>query len=234
MLSWSRPAKNCPSCRIAMDKGMNLGKVSFTDMLVAKNGIATEDFIHWSFHPGMLFQSDEKWWGDFGQRDFPHEGIDLCLYQTPGGGVRQLGAGTRIPVMHGGVVRALFKDYLGQAVILEHENVSGIDGKLLSVYAHTRPQAGIEPGVTVKAGDVIATIADTSRSKANILPHLHLSFGYPSAELVYEPFVWNSMRDPRQVALIDPLSFIDWPHQVLESNDQNFPRSVRPINGAVS
>ena len=83
-------------------------------------------------------------------------------------------------------------------------------------------------------GDIIATIADNSRSKANILPHLHISFGVPSPKLVYHPFVWNSMRDSRQVKLLDPLDLIDWPHAVLDFNDQNFPCKVRPKNGAVS
>ena len=117
--------------------------------------------------------------------------------------------------MHAGVVKALFTDYLGQAVIVEHAGAQGNTGKLLSVYAHTKPRSGIQPGVSVTQGDIIATIADTSRSKANILPHLHISFGVPFPALVYDPFVWNSMRDPRQVKLLDPLDFIDWPHTVL-------------------
>ena len=200
---------------------MGLEKTGYTGRFLKVNGIDPHDFVGWVFHPGMRFNSSDKWWGDLGRRDFPHEGVDLCLYQTPAGEVRRLGAGTRIPVMQNGVVRALFKDYLGQAVILEHENVTGVDGKLLSVYAHTYPREGIGPGVTVRAGDVIAAIADTRYSKANILPHLHLSIGYPLPELAYDPFVWNSMRNPRQVKLIDPLNIIDGPYRVLSASDSN-------------
>lgn len=203
-------------------------------MLIEANGLDPDDFRGWAFCPGMCFHSPDKWWGDYGRRDFPHEGIDLCLYQDADGQVRRLGENTRIPVMHAGLVKALFTDYLGQAVILEHKNVPGASGKLLSVYAHTKPLAGIEPGVTVKAGEVIATIADTSRSKAKILPHLHLSCGYPTPDLIYEPFVWNSMRDPRQVVLFDPLGAIDWPYRVLPATHQNLACRVRPRNGAVS
>ena len=185
-------------------------------MLLEANGLDPDDFQSWVFRPGMLFNSPDKWWGDHGPRDFPHEGLDFCLYKNRVGRLRQIAAGTRIPVMHAGVVRALFTDYLGQAVILEHADVLNGNEKLLAVYAHTKPEAGIRPGVFVKAGKIIATIADTSRSKAKILPHLHVSFGRPSPQLVYEPFVWNRMRDPRQVELLDPQSAVDWPCQVME------------------
>lgn len=70
--------------------------------------------------------------------------------------------------------------------------------------------------MTVKEGDIIATIADTSRSKANIIPHLHFSFGLPSPALCYEPFVWNVMRDADRVVLLNPFDAIDWPCQVLD------------------
>jgi murein DD-endopeptidase MepM/ murein hydrolase activator NlpD len=182
-------------------------KTPFTQMLVRANGIDPNAFCNLVFWPGMLFNSMDKWWGDYGRRDFPHEGVDVCLYQDTAGQIHRLGENARIPVMHAGVVRALFTDYLGQAVILEHDLPAG-PSRLLSVYAHTQPLAGIEPGVSVAAGDIIATIADTSRSKTDILPHLHLSFGTPSMKMVYEPFVWDSMRDPEQVALLDPLGVI--------------------------
>jgi hypothetical protein len=29
----------------------------------------------------MLFNSPDKWWGDHGLRDYPHEAIDMCLYR---------------------------------------------------------------------------------------------------------------------------------------------------------
>ena len=198
---------------------MSLKKTDFTEMLIEANGLDPDDFQSWVFWPGMLFNSPDKWWGDHGRRDFPHEGLDFCLYKNHVGRLQRIAERTRIPVMHAGLVRALFTDYLGQAVILEHENTPGRNGKLLSVYAHTKPETGIRPGVFVKAGDIIATIADTRRSKAKILPHLHVSFGHPSPDLVYEPFVWDSMRDPRQVELLNPQSAVDWPCQVLEFQD---------------
>lgn len=194
-------------------------KTRFTRMIIEANVLEPDNFRSWIFCPGMLFGSSDKWWGDHGIRDFPHEGIDLCLYADRTGRICRLDERTRIPVMQDGAVRAMFTDYLGQAIILEHEYERNETKKIISVYAHTKPQDGIRPGVTVKKGDIIATIADTSNSKAKILPHLHLSLGLPSPTLSYEPFVWNLMRDSDQVRLLDPHDAVDWAGRVLESDN---------------
>jgi len=194
-------------------------QTEFTEMLIEVNRFDPDDFKHWVFCPGMLFNSPDKWWGDHGRRDFPHEGIDFCFYRGGSGKMLRLDEKTRIPVMHNGVVRAVFTDYLGRAVVIEHQNTQADGGNLLSAYAHTRPLDGIEPGVALKAGDVVATIADTRHSKANILPHLHFSLGRPAPDLAYDPFVWNDMRNPESVVLLNPLGLIDWPSQVLNSQD---------------
>ncbi|MGD8703438.1 MAG: M23 family metallopeptidase [Desulfosarcina sp.] len=185
------------------------------------NGLHSSDLRGWVFNPGMLFNAPDKWWGDRGQRDFPHEGIDFCLYQDRAGLVHRVDRQTRIPVMHSGVIRSIFSDYLGQAVVVEHRDPYTGNRPFISIYAHTKPLDGIQPGVSVEEGDIIATIADTRRSKAGIFPHLHYSLGYPKATLPYESFVWNNMRDPHLIALLDPRGTIDRPclvmdHEVLE------------------
>ncbi len=194
---------------------MLVAKTRFTAMLIEANGIDPDGFQSWVFTPGMLFEAPDKWWGDYGRRDFPHEGIDFCLYRDAADNLRRLDESTRIPVMHAGRVRALFTDYLGQAVVIEHDPSAAIPEKAISIYAHTKPLDGILPGVDVMEGDIIACIADTGRSRTNILPHLHLSFGRPSPDIVYEPFVWNQMRDPSRVTLNNPQSLVDWPCEVL-------------------
>ncbi|MEE4111525.1 MAG: M23 family metallopeptidase [Desulfobacteraceae bacterium] len=199
---------------------MNLAKNRFAEMLVEANRIEAAAFKGWAFCPGMVFGSMDKWWGDHGQRDFPHEGVDFCLYEDRSGQVHRLDEKTRIPVMADGVVRAMFKDYLGQAVIVEHEDLQG-GGLYLSVYAHTRPREGLRPGNAVRAGDIIATVADTRHSKAKILPHLHLSIGHPSPDLAYENFVWNIMRDPGRVTLLNPMDAIDGPWRTLDTEDMD-------------
>lgn len=200
---------------------MNFLKTRFTELLVEANGFDSNDLNHWLFCPAMLFNSPDKWWGDHGRRDFPHEGLDFCLYEGRSGQSLRLDHHTRIPVIQDGVVRAMFVDYLGQAVIVEHRDARNDNRRYISVYAHTRPLAGIQPGVIVGKGDVIATIADTGQSKANILPHLHLSLGIPSAHLSYERFIWNRMRDSNRVALLNPVTIIEGRYRVLEPQDRD-------------
>jgi murein DD-endopeptidase MepM/ murein hydrolase activator NlpD len=195
---------------------MDFTENRFAEMVVEANGSGLKDFKHWLFCPAMLFNSPDKWWGDHGQRDFPHEGLDFCLYEGRSGEILRVDKNTRIPVMQDGVVRAIFTDYLGQAVVVEHRDARNNDRCCLSVYAHTKPMDGIQRGVFVEKGDVIATIADTSQSKANILPHLHLSLGIPSSLLSYDRFVWNRMRDPNLVSLIDPITIIDGHYMALD------------------
>ncbi len=195
---------------------MSLAKTRFTARLIEANGFDPHDFKCWVFSPGMRFNAPDKWWSGYGRRDFPHEGLDFCLFRDAAGQLRRLDEGTRIPVMHDGRVRAIFTDYLGRAIVIEHERIAGIPEQAISIYAHTTPRKGILPGVTVREGEIIASIADTAHSRTNILPHLHFTLGRPSPDIVYEPFVWNRMRDPNMVALIDPLSLIDGPCEELE------------------
>lgn len=189
----------------------------FTELMVEANASVLNAFKHWLFCPGMLFDSPGKWWGDHGRRDFPHEGLDFCLYQRQSGTIVRLDPDTRIPVIQDGLVRAVFADYLGRAVIVEHVDGRNDNRRWLSVYAHTAPLEGIAPGVVLKKGAVIATIADTSQSKAGIFPHLHVSLGLPSPRLCFDNFVWNRMRDPGLVALLDPLAIVEGHYKVLEN-----------------
>jgi murein DD-endopeptidase MepM/ murein hydrolase activator NlpD len=200
---------------------MVLAKTRFTAMLIEANGFDPDEFKCWVFSPGMLFDAPDKWWGDFGRRDFPHEGIDFCLYRDAAANLRRLDETTQIPVMHDGRVRALFTDYLGQAVVIEHDRISAIPEKTISIYAHMKPLDGIRPGVNVREGDIIAWIAGADHSKSNILPHLHFSFGRPSPDIDFEPFVWNQMRDPGRVTLINPQGLVDWPFERLDHKSQD-------------
>jgi murein DD-endopeptidase MepM/ murein hydrolase activator NlpD len=188
-------------------------------MLIEENAFDQSGFERWIFCRGMLFNSPDKWWGDHGRRDYPHEGIDLCLYKDRSGRIRQIDVNTRIPVIHDGVVKAMFKDYLGQAVVIEHENSGSNTARFISFYAHTKPRPAVEVGTIVKKGDIIATLADTSHSKSKIIPHLHLSLGIPSKSFSYDRFVWNTIRKPAMITLLDPLPVIDWPYQALDADN---------------
>ena len=196
-------------------KMVSLTKTRFTEMLIEENALEQSGFERWIFCSGMLFNSPDKWWGDHGRRDYPHEGIDFCLYGDRSQRTRRIDEKTRIPVMHDGVVKAMFTDYLGKAIIIEHENRAIEKGRFLSIYAHTKPQAGLQIGVSVEEGDVIATLADTGKSKSGIIPHLHFSLGLPSRHFSYDRFEWRTIRTPEKITLLDPLQVIDWPNQAL-------------------
>ena len=191
-------------------------KSRFTKMLIEKNELDQREFESWIFCQGMLFKSVDKWWGDHGRRDFPHEGIDLCMYIDHSGRIHRLDEKTLIPAMHDGVVKVMFKDYLGTTVVIEHENSVNDSGVFISLYAHTNPRSEIAVGVIVKEGDIIATFGDTRHSKSHIIPHLHFSLGKPSESFSYEGFVWNTIRKPEMITLLDPLSLIDWPYKALD------------------
>ncbi|UCD77885.1 MAG: M23 family metallopeptidase [Desulfobacterales bacterium] len=113
----------------------------------------------------------------------------------------------------------MFKDYPGQAVIIEHEDSGSDTGRFISLYAHTKPRPAVEVGTIVKEADIIATLAATENSKANILLHLHFSLGIPSESFSYEGFVWNTIRNPEMIILPDPLPLIDWPYQALKADN---------------
>ena len=210
---------------------MSLAQTRFTARILEANGYDPDDFKCWVFCPGMRFDAPDKWWGDFGRRDFPHEGLDFCLYRDAAHNLCRLDERTRIPVMHDGRVRALFKDYLGEAIVIEHETTAVLPEQTISIYAHTRPQDGIRPGVKVREGDIIASIAGTDGAKTNILAHLHFSFGRPSPDIDYDPFVWNQMRDPGLVTLIDPQSLVDWPCETVGLNCQDLVLKLRVDGG---
>jgi murein DD-endopeptidase MepM/ murein hydrolase activator NlpD len=200
-------------------KNLYLKKSRFSEMIIKENALDQSGFKDWIFCHGMLFNSPDKWWGDHGLRDYPHEGIDICLYIDHFNRIHRINEKTRIPVIQDGVVKAMFKDYLGEAIIVEHEHSGRDIGRFISFYAHTNPRSEIEKGRLLKEGDVIATFADTSNSKAKIKPHLHFSIGLPSELFSYDRFVWNTIRNPEMITLLDPLSVMDWPYQLLDAED---------------
>ncbi len=205
----------------SIEKNLNLPPSDYTQLLISANQPALKDLGLWVFHPGMTFNSTDKWWGDFRTREFPHEGIDFCLYQDRPGQMHRVSPEARIPAMGDGIIRAMFKDYLGKAIIVEHESDVLPHGKFLSVYAHTKPVDGFQPGEEIQKGDIIATIADTRHSKARILPHLHFSLAIPAPDLTYDDFFWNIMRDPARVTLLDPLELLKPAHHVPDKDGLN-------------
>ena len=98
-------------------------------LIDANEPLRQNGFKRWLFYPGMAFGSTQKWWGDFGIRDFPHEGIDFCLYEGEEGQIFHFNAGSAVPVVASGTIRAVFKDYLGHAIVVDHGPLARIEIK---------------------------------------------------------------------------------------------------------
>ncbi len=177
--------------------------------------MAANGFERWVFHPGMLFHSPDKWWGNRQKRSTPHEGLDLCLYKAAGGRIHCLNAKTRIPVLHDGVIVALVNDFLGKSVIVEHPYHDGAGRGFCSIYGHTDPPDDLQIGKSVKRGTILGTLADSSRSKSGIQPHLHISLGLTDKFISYARFDWETIGSWDKLTLLDPLNMLDGSYQVL-------------------
>jgi murein DD-endopeptidase MepM/ murein hydrolase activator NlpD len=196
-------------------KTPSLNNTRFTEFLIRKNALDPEGFNGWVFCPGMLFNSTDKWWGDQGKRNAPHEGLDLCFYQDREDTILRLGEHTKVPVIYDGMVVRIMDDFLGKSVIIEHLFSVGHNNRLCTIYGHTIPEDNLHAGNIVKAGDVIATLADPSTSKTNIFPHLHISLGWTAKEISYDGLDWGNIGAPNTLTLLDPLQVIDWHYLIL-------------------
>ena len=200
---------------VGFTKTPSLNNTRFTESLIRKNALDPGGFNRWVFCPGMLFNSTDKWWGDQGRRNTPHEGLDLCFYQDREDTIVRLDELTKVPVIYDGMVVRIIDDFLGKSLIIEHFFSDGHDNKLCTIYGHTIPADNLHVGKIVRAGDVIATLADPGTSKTNIFPHLHISLGWTSKEISYDGLDWGNIGAPNTVTLLDPLQVIDWHYLIL-------------------
>lgn len=193
----------------------SLKRTRFTEFLIHQNALEDDGFKEWVFCPGMLFNSTDKWWGDQGKRNKPHEGLDLCLYKDREDTILHLGERVMIPVIYDGRVVGIIEDFLGKSIIIEHSFPNGDHIRLCTIYGHTIPADNLLVGEIVKAGDVIASLADSSRSKTNILPHLHITLGEISRSISFDRLNWENIGAPNTLTLLDPLQIIDCQYIVL-------------------
>ena len=187
----------------------SLRNTRFTEFLIQKNALDKGGFKEWVFCPGMLFNSTDKWWGDQGKRDKPHEGLDLCLYKDRKDTILRLGEKAKVPAIYDGRVVRIVDDFLGKSVIVEHLFSVTDNDRLCTIYGHTIPEDHLRVGNIVKEGDVIATLADSTRSKTNIFPHLHISLGWASKAISYDRLDWENIGATNTLTLLDPLKVID-------------------------
>jgi murein DD-endopeptidase MepM/ murein hydrolase activator NlpD len=186
----------------------------FQERFVSLNNLAGKKFGEWLFYPAMLFGSREKWWGDMGLRDGPHEGLDICMYRTSVGDIRYLDAGTKVPLAFTGRIVRIIDDFLGKSVFVRHDE-TGSEGKwLYTVYGHIVPSDDVHPGVNLSGGDCIGTIAGSGNSGSTVRPHLHISVARIPDSLLISKLDWEIISGSDEITLIDPLDVVAIPYSV--------------------
>jgi hypothetical protein len=175
----------------------------------------------WLFCPGMVFQDAATWWGDrMGSRPRPHEGVDLLLYRDHEGRVCRLDQRVRIPVVSEGTVVGVIRDFLGRTVLVEHPVPGKADERRYTIYAHTRPLAGIAAGAEVNRGDLIATVAVPQPDRRfPMAAHLHLSVAWAARPISCDRLDWDAIAAQQDLALLDPLAAIGFRYQLLGEGD---------------
>ena len=199
-----------------MSLGCLLPRTRFNEYLVGHNNLGERGFENWIFHPGMLFNSTDRWWGNGGSRDNPHQGLDLCLYRDRNGEDCALDEKIKIPLIYDGEVVNIINDYNGKSIFLIHDTCDGKGNQLYSIYGHTEPYDGFAKGRILNEGDVIATIKDTREKKVDIMPHLHVSLAWVPKSLPDNKLNWKTISDPAIVTLLNPLEVIVCKYTVLK------------------
>ena len=195
----------------------------YLDQIARVNGLALENTgteassdeakITWLFYPGMLQDSRDKWWADFGLRHAMHEGIDICFYAS-NSRISALPPGTRVPAMFDGTLINVADDLLGQSMVVSYSSgfkppgfqPSGAKEKnLVLVYSHLEVDKGLTPGTRIYRDQVIARTFDTRIKNSKLLSHIHLSCmivpkGVPPLDMN-----WSLFPDRKQVEYINPV-----------------------------
>ncbi len=193
----------------------DLPETRFCDNLIAQNNLTVQGFTAWAFYPGMLFNSSDKWWGNGGQRDKPHEGIDVCLFQDKTRGIKHLNKTTKIPVMYNGSIVQIIDDYIGKTVFVSHAIYDRKDNQLYSIYGHVKPYDGVARGIAMDGGKILATLTDNGDNWIKILPHVHVSVAWIPRKFPVKKLSWDIMHDDSPVALLNPLDVLGCRYSVV-------------------
>ena len=180
----------------------------FMEFMLERNRPRMNGFQRWVFHPGMLFQALEKWWGDQGLRAVPHEGLDLYSFEAAGGRAKTVDHETQIPAAFAGQVVKIDRDFLGKSIYIIHAIYTDDGRQLLSAVGHTVPREGLQTGQPVAAGEIIAAVAGISGRKSDLPPHLHLTFAWAREEFRLDQLTWKNLGSDPGIRLIDPLAVI--------------------------
>lgn len=182
----------------------NISGSTFNDVFLLLNDLEAGGFKGWSFHSGMLFNEENKWWGDRGVRSGPHEGVDLAYFLDDNDQEHQITAGMLIPPLFKGRIINVIDDLLGKTIIVEHPIPGDGDTTLHAFYAHMVPDSLLIRGAQIDSGEILGRVAP---ARGSCPSHLHISLAWCSKESRLEEFSWADhvtsptfgFFDPRQV-----------------------------------
>ncbi len=177
----------------------------FFDILLQVNRPRLDGFKQWLFHPGMLFQARQQWWGKEASRPTLHEGLDLCWFEDDAGNRLALDHTTMIPTPFTGTVVKISRDFLGQSIFLVHDTYLAVDRRLYTAMGHTSPRKGLAEGQSISEGEIIASVANPIR-KTTVPPHLHLTLAVIPDNVAYDQLIWNYLGAAQDITLLDPLA----------------------------
>ena len=184
---------------------------SFFDYLLASNRPYMAGFKKWLLQPGMLFNSQETWWGEKKPRATPHEGLDLCCFEDLTGQIKKLDKNIQIPATFAGKIVKIGHDFLGKSIYLSHEIFAADGRQLYTAYGHTEPLAAMQAGKVVEAGEIIAAVAAGPGKSTKIPSHLHLTLAWIPVSLPPDRLNWQNLGADRTIRLIDPRSILTAP-----------------------
>jgi len=183
----------------------------FFDYLLANNRPYLAGFKRWLSQPGMLFNSQETWWGEKQPRATPHEGLDLYCFEDLTGQIIKLDENIQIPATFAGKIVKIGRDFLGKSIYLSHEIFAADGRQLYTAYGHTRPLAAIQVGQVVAAGEIIAVVAAGPGKSPKIPSHLHLTLAWIPVSLPADRLNWQNLGADRNITLLDPQSILTAP-----------------------
>ncbi|MBF0210415.1 MAG: hypothetical protein HQK68_05965 [Desulfamplus sp.] len=156
--------------------------------------------LEWLFYHGMLFQSDLKWWADWGNRLTPHEGVDITFYRysKEPSVILSLDSTTLVPVVADGLILNICDDFLGQSVVAKYPFYNNnLKSTIVVIYSHIKTQTTLKRGMEIFKGQIIGKVADTSTKKSKILPHLHISVAEILKEIPFHSLNWSLFGNPK-------------------------------------
>jgi murein DD-endopeptidase MepM/ murein hydrolase activator NlpD len=189
----------------------------FFGYLLVSNRPRLNGFKHWLFHPGMLFQSRQQWWGQEKSRLTPHEGLDLCWFADVTGKRRNIDHTITIPVAFPGTVVKISCDFLGQSIFVAHDIFPEPGRRLYTALGHTDPRAGLAVGQKVVEGEIIAGVSAPAKRKTTVPPHLHITLALIPDSIPAAQLTWDNLSAEPTITLLDPLAFFPTPYAILPS-----------------